>query len=71
MEQPGYQSIRHAAAAVGVHPATLARWEREGAIPPAIRRRGRRVYTVADVERIKAAVLEVPADHGREELAHR
>ena len=50
-------STRDAAARVGVHPQTLRRWEREGVVPPATRRRGQRVYTAEDVDRIKAAVM--------------
>ena len=50
-------STRDAAARVGVHPQTLRRWEREGIVPIATRRRGQRVYTPADVERIRAAVF--------------
>ncbi len=60
-------STRDAAARVGVHPQTLRRWEREGVVPPATRRRGQRVYTTADVERIKAAVIgPVPKKQGKE-----
>jgi len=49
-------STRQAARRLGVHPQTLRRWEREGVIPPAQRRRGQRVYTPGDMERIEAAV---------------
>lgn len=45
-----------------VHPATIRRWEREGVIPPAKRRRGLRVYSADDVERIREAVYAQPAN---------
>ena len=50
-----------AARRLGVHPQTLRLWERKGVIGPATRQRGLRVYTVEDVQRIRDAVLKVPA----------
>ena len=50
-----------AANRLGIHPQTLRHWERIGVIPPAMRRRGLRVYTPADVERIKGIVFETAA----------
>jgi len=43
-----------------VHPSTVRRWELAGVIPAATRRRGRRVYTANDVERIRQAVYVTP-----------
>lgn len=57
-------TIKQVAAEVGVHPGTLRNWERAGIIPPALRRRGLRVYTPADVARIKRAVFTVPMHRG-------
>lgn len=70
MDQAGWSTIRQAAAAVGVHPATLRSWERDGIIPPATRRRGLRVYSPADVARIKAAVFGIAAPHRQEKGLH-
>ena len=57
MDQQGMVTTGQAAAQLGIHPQTLRRWEREGVIPPAVRRRGRRLYTLADVNRIRATVM--------------
>jgi len=60
-------STREVVAWVGVHPQTLRRWEREGVVPVATRRRGQRVYTADDLERIKAAVMRpAPEKEGKE-----
>ncbi len=61
MERDQMLPIREVAVKLGVHPQTLRRWEREGAIPRATRRRGQRIYTWGDVERIVAAVIQAPA----------
>ncbi len=61
MERSVYVTIGEAAAAVGVHPATLRGWERAGVIPAAMRRRGMRVYSAADLAEIERAVLVAPA----------
>jgi DNA-binding transcriptional MerR regulator len=52
-----FMSTKEAAGCVGVHPQTLRNWERAGVVPPALRRRGLRVYTLEDVERIRSAVF--------------
>ena len=57
MESSQLLSTRQAASRLGVHPQTLRRWEREGVIPAATRRRGQRVYTAGDLAVIEAAVL--------------
>ena len=64
MDRPTFFSTGQVAARLGVHPQTLRRWERAGVVRPVTRRRGRRVYTAADVERIEAVVLERPAKAG-------
>ena len=51
-----------AARRLGVHPQTLRLWERKGVIEPAKRQRGLRVFTDADVERIRAAVTSLPCN---------
>lgn len=53
-------TIQQAALQLGIHPETLRRWESRGLIPLATRRNGYRVYTPADVERVRAAVFSVP-----------
>jgi excisionase family DNA binding protein len=53
-------TIKEAAATLGIHPTTLRRWERAGIIPPAMRRRGFRVYTADDMAAIKRAVFAAP-----------
>jgi hypothetical protein len=63
-----YMPIRHAAAAIGVTPRTLTRWEAQGIIPPATRRRGCRVYSADDIVRIKAAVFDKPPPDLRKDL---
>jgi len=60
MEQPAFYTTQELAQRLGIHPQTLRRWEREGVIPPVTRRRGQRVYSPADVERIEAAVIVRP-----------
>ena len=57
MDASQFLSTRQAARRLGVHPQTLRRWEREGIIPAAARRRGQRVYTAGDLAVIEAAVL--------------
>lgn len=64
MDRRMFFSTGQVAARLGVHPQTLRRWERAGVVRPVTRRRGRRVYTVADVERIEAAVMALPAKAG-------
>ena len=64
MDRPTFFSTGQVAARLGVHPQTLRRWERAGVVRPVSRRRGRRVYTVADVERIEAAVMALPQKVG-------
>lgn len=67
MTMPALLSTREAAARVGVHAQTLRRWEREGIVPAATRRRGQRVYSADDLDRIKAAVMRpVPEKEGKE-----
>ena len=62
MERPTrYLTTREVADRLAVHLQTLRRWERDGVVPPATRRRGRRVYSADDVARIMASVLETPA----------
>ncbi len=64
----GLLTTRQVAQRLGVHPQTLRRWEREGVIPAAPRRRGLRVYTRRDVELIEAAVMRpAPTREGRQE----
>ena len=60
MTENRFLSTHQAAEQLGVHPQTLRRWERAGTVAPATRRLGRRVYTSADVDRIKAAVFSPP-----------
>jgi DNA-binding transcriptional MerR regulator len=60
MEQPLFCTTQALAKRLGVRPQTIRRWEREGVIPVVARRRGQRVYTPADVERIEAAVIRCP-----------
>ena len=62
MTTNAFLSTRQAAAQLGVHPQTLRKWERAGIVPPVARRRGRRVYTPTDMDRIKAAVMVPPAE---------
>jgi MerR family transcriptional regulator, heat shock protein HspR len=50
-----------AARLLNVHPQTLRLWERKGVIEPAKRQRGLRIYTEADIRRIREAVIEHPA----------
>lgn len=64
MDRQVFFSIRQVADRLGVHPQTLRRWERAGVVRPVTRRRGHRVYTVADVERIEATVMEAPVKAG-------
>ena len=64
MDRRTFFSTGQVAARLGVHPQTLRRWERAGVVRPVGRRRGRRVYTVADVERIEAAVMALPQKVG-------
>ena len=64
MDRRMFFSTGEVAARFGVHPQTLRRWERAGVVRPVTRRRGRRVYTAADVERIEAVVLERPTKAG-------
>ncbi len=61
METRSFFSTRQVAQLLGVHPQTLRRWEREGVIPTASRRRGQRVYTMSDVNLIKARVMSTGA----------
>lgn len=60
MELPLVCTTQGLAKRLRVHPQTIRRWEREGIIPEVARRRGQRVYTAADVERIEAAVIRCP-----------
>ena len=53
-------ATREVAERFGVHPQTIRRWEREGVIPAAIRRRNQRVFTTDDLRRIAATVIKVP-----------
>ena len=53
-------STRQAAECLGIHPQTLRRWERAGIVPTVARRRGRRVYTSCDLDRVKAAIFSSP-----------
>lgn len=55
-------TIGQLAAQLGVHEQTIRAWERQGLIPPPLRFRGRRRYTLADAERIRAAVLTSPTE---------
>jgi DNA-binding transcriptional MerR regulator len=50
-------SITDLARELGVHPDTVRRWERTGVIPPALRRRGRRVYSKQDVDAIEQVIF--------------
>ncbi len=59
-------TIGELAQRIGVHIETVRRWERSGIIPPATRRRGRRVYGQEDVAHIEATVFEAPGE--RQEL---
>ena len=56
-------SIQQAAKQIGVHPATLRRWEYEGKVKPVLRDYKRqRVYTEADIARLcefKEQLVEV------------
>jgi len=52
--------ITSAARRLGVAPSTLRRWEDEGIIPPARRRRSYRVYSDAEIERIRELVFTDP-----------
>lgn len=61
MELRRFLSTRQVAQMLGVHPQTLRRWEREGVVPAASRRRGQRIYTASDVESIKAKVMSTGA----------
>ncbi len=60
MERPAFYTTQEIAKRLGIHPQTLRRWEREGVIPPVTRRRGQRVYTPTDLDRIEAAVMTRP-----------
>ncbi len=53
-------TIGQLAEQIGCHVESIRRWERQGLIPPAVRFRGRRLYSPADVDRIRAAVFVVP-----------
>jgi DNA-binding transcriptional MerR regulator len=58
-------TITAAAQAVGRHPSSIRRLEKQGIIPPAARDwAGERYYTVADVERIRSILY--PAAAGRD-----
>lgn len=70
MERSAWYTIKHAAGEVGVHPATLRGWERAGLIPQATRRRGLRVYTADDVERIRAAVFQTNGSTSKHDGNH-
>jgi len=58
VEARQFLSTRQVADRLGVHPQTVRRWEREGVIPAVARRRGQRVYTLVDLELVKAAVMQ-------------
>ena len=62
----GYPSelinVTELAARLGVHPETIRRWERTGVIPPALRRRGIRVYRPEDIKRIEASIFSSPIE---------
>jgi DNA-binding transcriptional regulator YiaG len=60
-----YMTTRQVADRLGVHPQTLRNWERTGVVPPGMRRRGLRVYTTDDVERIRGIVFEKPSESRR------
>ena len=62
LDIPRFLSTRQAAQCLGVHPQTLRRWEREGIVPTATRRRGQRIYTEGDLELIKARVMSSGAN---------
>ena len=47
---------------IGCHVTSIRRWERQGLIPPAVRFRGRRLYSATDVEHIRATVFSVPGE---------
>ncbi len=61
MDQPKMVTTSQAAIQLGIHPQTLRRWEREGVIPQAMRRRGRRLYTPSDVSKIREAIMGTTA----------
>lgn len=46
--------------AIGRSPDTLRRWEREGLIAPQRDRRGRRVYSVEDLDRCRQLARMAP-----------
>jgi MerR family transcriptional regulator/heat shock protein HspR len=59
-----YMTTAQAAKRLGIHPQTLRRWERDGVISPAMRRRGLRIFTSEDLERIEATVFMVAKVEG-------
>jgi DNA-binding transcriptional MerR regulator len=61
MEATRRYRTAEAARLLDVHPQTLRLWERKGVIEPATRQRGKRIYTVQDIDRIRAAVIQHPA----------
>jgi excisionase family DNA binding protein len=66
-EQRAFLTVKDVAARIGVHPETIRRWERQGVIAPAMRRRGVRAYREEDVARIEQAVFqEARSPNGRE-----
>jgi DNA-binding transcriptional MerR regulator len=55
-----------AASILGIHPDTLKRWEDEGVVPGAQRdTSGRRLYTTAEVEKLKQIAEERRLAYGK------
>lgn len=61
MEHQTFHRIAAAARLLDVNPATLRAWEKSGAIPPAARRSGQRVYTPQELRAIRETMIQRPA----------
>jgi hypothetical protein len=61
--------IGEVAQACGIHVQTVRRWEREGIIPRATRRRGRRLYRAEDISAIRGLVFDAPDHDGERHVA--
>jgi excisionase family DNA binding protein len=70
-EQRVFLTVKDVAARLGVHPETIRRWERQGVIAPAMRRRGVRVYREEDVAQIERAVFQEARSPNGRETKHR
>jgi MerR family transcriptional regulator/heat shock protein HspR len=62
---PHLLTITALAERLGVHPETIRRWEKDGIIPPATRRRGIRIYRKEDVQRIEGIIFQTPEEEMR------